>query len=230
MHTVCAGATNRSAGVRRSKNCVERLMPALHAGVQGERLQRPAPWARAGAFSAGAPGSTSAPVSNADATAGELSLSALMPGRSSANRRGAVAEEAPDSRRRPDQGVEGGRRLRDRLLDVRARHRGEGAEGGVEGDEHLGLGLGDRRHLGGGVGERAEEAPHPGLRRGEVASHRHEAVDQGAQLAEGHVQVGPAAGQRVAEGDQVALGRRPRGRVEDVEELVDLDRLRRGRP
>ncbi len=37
-------------------------------------------------FSAGAPGSTSAPVSNAAATVGELSLSALMPGRSSANR------------------------------------------------------------------------------------------------------------------------------------------------
>ena len=37
-------------------------------------------------FIAGAPGSTSAPVSKADATVGELSLSALMPGRSSANR------------------------------------------------------------------------------------------------------------------------------------------------
>ncbi len=32
-------------------------------------------------------------------------------------------------------------------------------------------------------------------------------VDQGAELAEGHVQVGPAAGQRVAELDQVCRER-----------------------
>ena len=85
MQTVCAGATNRSAGVRRSKNWVERLMPPCTSELRA-KLSRALAVGGSWAFSRGAPGSTSAPVSKAAATVGELSLSALIPGRRSANR------------------------------------------------------------------------------------------------------------------------------------------------
>ena len=229
MHTVCAGATNRSAGVRRSKNCVESVTPALHVRVRGEASSVRAVGA-SWAFSRGASGSTSAPVSKADATTGELSLSALIPGRSSANRlalwprklliRGAVSIRVSKV---------GGASEIDSWMYGRATL-AKAPKVDVERHEHLGLGLGDRRHLGRAVGEGAEEAPHSRLRRGEVAGHRHEAFHQGPELAKRHVQVGPAARQRVAEGDQVALRPPSRCRVPDVEELVDLDGLRRGDP
>ena len=93
MHTVCAGATNRSAGLRKSKNCVERLMPALHAGVRGERLQRLRRERELG-FSAGAPGSTSAPVSNAAATVGRALAQRLDARAKLGEQGGAVPEEA----------------------------------------------------------------------------------------------------------------------------------------
>ena len=84
MHTDCAGVTNLSVGVSVLKSCVERLMPPW----------TPASWEKAKSvfavggswlLSAGAPGRTLAPVSSAEATSGEVSLSALMPGWRSAN-------------------------------------------------------------------------------------------------------------------------------------------------
>ena len=84
MQTVCAGVTNLSVGSRRSKICVERVTPALHVRVRGERLERPGGGRELGVELRGA-GQDSAPVSSADAIVGEFSLSALTPGRRSAN-------------------------------------------------------------------------------------------------------------------------------------------------
>ena len=75
MHTDCAGVTNRSVGVRKSKSWVERCDAAVHARVRANASSVRAVGA-SWALSCGAPGSTSAPVSSAEAIAGEFSLSA----------------------------------------------------------------------------------------------------------------------------------------------------------
>src|ERR1044072_5490583 len=84
----------------------------------------------------------------------------------------------------------------------------------------------------GGVGgsRGGPKAGEVGTRGGERAQHRHAAFGQPAQLTEGGIELGPAAGKGGAETGLVALDRLPRRLVEHVEELVDVDRFgpRRG--
>ena len=84
MHTDCAGVTNRSVGVRRSKNWVERLTPPFTFGSR-ENASSVRAVGASWALSCGASGRTSAPVSSAEAIVGEFSLRARTPGRRSAN-------------------------------------------------------------------------------------------------------------------------------------------------
>ena len=87
---------------------------------------------------------------------------------------------------------------------------GERAEGGVERDEQLRLRLGDRRDLGGGRRERVDEPLEAGAagRRG-CASPARAARAPPGRLAERRVERRAAAGERVAELEQVLPGSRP---------------------
>ena len=69
------------------------------------------------------------------------------------------------------------------------------------------------------------EAPEPRPRVREVPHDRHEVDQQRVELLDRAVEVGPAAGEGVAELGQVALRGRARLVVERVEDLVELDRL-----
>ena len=160
MQTVCAGVDEPE---RRGEG-VEELGRALDAALDARVLgERQSVFAVGGSWSLSCRGARQdrAPVSSAEAIVRRVLAQRLDARPQVGEQRGAVAEEGPDPRRGPGQGVERRRGLGDRLLDERPRDRGEGAEGGVEGDEHLRLGLGDRRHLGRGGRERAEEAASP---------------------------------------------------------------------
>ena len=63
------------------------------------------------------------------------------------------------------------------------------------------------------------------VRVAQIAGDRLEVVNASRQLAERRVQVQPAAGERVAELDQVRLDRDARGLVEGRKDIVELDRL-----
>ena len=169
--------------------------------------------------------STGAPTSSAEAIVGELAAICCTPGLQRGEQVGAVLEERADDREGALAGLERGRRLGDRLLDVGPRDLGECGERGVHVDEHLRLDLGDRRHLGGGVRAGDDEALELRVRRGEVLHHRLQQRDRLGQLAEGGVELGTAAGERVAELDEVLLDRDPGRLVERAQHLVDLDRL-----
>ena len=171
-------------------------------------------------------GSASRPRAPA-AIVGESCCRATAPGCRSRNSRSELREQRPDPRQGPDRRLLGRRALGDRLLDERPGDVGERGEGGVERAEHLRLDLGDRRDLGGGGAERVDEPGEAGLgeARLRITGSRH--LEHAGQAPERRVDRRAAAGERVAELEQVLLGRRPGRLVEHAEHRVELDRLRR---
>ena len=120
-----------------------------------------------------------------------------------------VAQERTDPRQVLDRRVLGRDAPRDRLLDERSRHRGEGAEGLIERDEHLGLGLGDR----GDLGRRACSRPRKKPARSVCGELRLRITGisrstSGRQVADRRVERQAAAGEGVAELELVQLDSR----------------------
>ncbi len=138
---------------------------------------------------------------------------------------GAVLQERADDGEGPGADVQGGRRLRDRLLDERPGHVREGAEGRVQVDEHLRLLLGDGCNLGRRRGERVDELHEPRVRVAQVLRYRLQVLERLRQLAERGVQVESAAGEGIAELHQVRLDRLGGRLVEGREHVVELDGL-----
>jgi hypothetical protein len=140
-----------------------------------------------------------------------------------AEQRLAVGQERPLLREVLDRLVECRGPSGDRVLQERPRDVGQRAERRVEVAEQLGLGRCRRGDDPRAAPERGDEAPEPRLGIGQVLHDRREVHQQRVELLDRAVEVLAAAGEAVAELDEVALPGRPRLVVERVEHLVDLD-------
>ena len=215
---------NRIAGPKTSIVCWSRERPERAVALSLKRCRARAVGA-SWRFSFGDSRSAGTPASRESAIPGAAAASSRMPGRSSRNR---VALFARNGRITGSVSVAtakvGGVSTIVSWIDGATAR--EGGERGVEVHEHLRLRLGYRGDLGGGGGDRDDEPLEPGLGSREVRHDGLEHLEGAGQLPESGVQVGPAAGQRVPELEQVRLDRRPRRRIEGVEEVVEVDRLR----